>query len=65
MDELDGRRLAEQRGLRPLGALGVLLKAKRAGLIQRVTERVDRLRAELNFFISDALYRDFVRQAGE
>lgn len=61
MDEREGRAIARQLGLRPLGVLGLLLRAKERALIEEVTPLVDRLRDELRFFVSDEL-REEVRQ---
>jgi predicted nucleic acid-binding protein len=55
IDETDGREVARRLGLRRIGALGVLLRLKSRGLIARVLPLVDRLQAELNFFISPDL----------
>ena len=65
MDERDGRAEAERMSLTPLGALGVLVRGKRAGLIPTVRPDVDRLREELRFFISDAMYGQILGLAGE
>jgi len=53
IDEREGRRVATERGLSVVGALGVLLRAKRAGLVPMVRPLVARLRSELNFFVSE------------
>ena len=65
IDELAGRSAALENGLRPLGTLGVLLEAKSNGLVQEVRPFLQRLRAELNFFISNALHQQIVELAGE
>jgi uncharacterized protein len=49
MDEREGRRVATEQGLSVVGALGVLLRAKRAGLIPMVRPLAERLRSELRF----------------
>ncbi len=65
IDETAGRAIAVQRGLRPLGVLGILLRAKRRGLVREVSPLLDRLRSELGFFLSPKLVEHVLRQAGE
>jgi predicted nucleic acid-binding protein len=45
MDERKGRRLAEERGLTVIGALGVLLEASRRGLVDQPMNVLDQLKA--------------------
>ena len=65
IDDAAGRLVADEVGLRPIGALGVLLRAKRSGLIPRICPLMDRLKAELNFFISSRLYETIRNLAKE
>lgn len=65
MDESDGRALAQQYHLKPLGILGILLRAKTKGLIPTVRLLMDRLRAEANFFIDKDLYQFILSSAAE
>jgi uncharacterized protein len=65
IDEMDGRAVATQLGLVPLGTLGVLLRAKQRGLINAVRPLMDRLENEIQFFISPQLRADVLRLAGE
>jgi predicted nucleic acid-binding protein len=65
IDELAGRHVASEIGVRPLGTLGVLLEAKSNGLVPEVRPLMERLRSELNFFISKALQQQIVELAGE
>lgn len=65
IDETAGRAIAIQRGLRPVGVLGILLRAKRRGLVHEVWPLLDRLQVELGFFLSPNLVEDTLRQAGE
>ena len=65
IDEKLGRQIALNHNVKPLGVLGVLLRAKQAKMIDLVTPLMDRLRTEAVFFIHQSLY-DFVKQeAGE
>jgi len=65
IDETAGRAVARQRGLLPVGVLGVLLRAKHRRLILAVVPLIDRLQEELGFFISPALRAEILKQAGE
>jgi len=64
MDELRGRSIAAQVGIQPLGALGVLLRAKSRGLIDAVRPQIDRL-DELEFYMTAQLKENVLRLAGE
>src|SRR5205814_2263592 len=50
MDEALGRRLAEQLGLRVVGILGVLVQARRHGLVPKVRDVLDQLDKEASFW---------------
>jgi hypothetical protein len=66
IDEADGRQVArEEYGLQTIGTLGILLSAKRHGLIPTVRSLVDELRDDLGFFVSESLYQEVLRRAGE
>lgn len=65
MDEAAGRLIARQRGLQPLGVLGILLRAKWKGLVPAISPLLDRLRNELGFHISEELRAAVVREARE
>jgi predicted nucleic acid-binding protein len=64
LDDLQARRLAEAVGLRVVGTLGILLRAKRAGLIATVRPLVDAVTAQ-GFRLSLELQRDVLELAGE
>jgi predicted nucleic acid-binding protein len=51
-------------GLRVTGALGVLLKAKRIGILTSMTEAVTALRAA-GMWIGDELAANVIAEAGE
>lgn len=65
IDETAGREAARLGGFTVLGTLGLLVRAKQRGLNPAVAPLIDRLRSELNFFISSGLRRTILRQAGE
>jgi len=53
MDERTGTQKAEAMGLRPIGLVGVLIKAKEKGLILQVTPVIEEMRTKVGFWISD------------
>jgi predicted nucleic acid-binding protein len=65
VDEQKARRVAAEAGLVVAGVLGVLLRAKAAGLVGAIGPLIVRLRDDLDFFISDSLNREVLRLAGE
>lgn len=65
IDEKTGRAVAKELGLVPLGVLGTLVKAKRAGLIVAVAPLVTTLRVELDFRVSTEVERRILDLAGE
>ena len=65
MDESEGRAKAAALGLRPVGILGILLRAKRDGKVDSVKEIMVSLRQEAGFFISDGLFNTLIQEAGE
>ncbi len=65
IDEAAGRAVAIQRGLAPLGVLGILLRAKQRGLIHELKPLLDQLQNELGFFISVELRLEVLKHAGE
>lgn len=59
MDERRGRRLAGERGLAVIGALGVLLEASRRGLVNQSMHVLDQLKA-VGFRASSRLVGEFI-----
>ncbi|NBD36409.1 MAG: DUF3368 domain-containing protein [Chloroflexi bacterium] len=64
IDEARGRRVAEARGLKKVGAIGALIAAKKQGLVPEVTPLLDALRAA-GFRMDEDLYRTGRMLAGE
>lgn len=56
LDETEARRIAGLYGLPVTGIIGLLLQAKREGLVSSLEEEMNRLREQGNFRIHDALY---------
>jgi predicted nucleic acid-binding protein len=65
MDEHDGRARAKAMGLKPVGVIGILLRAKKGGKIDSVADALKSLRSEIGFFIAADLYQQILEQAGE
>ena len=65
IDERKGRRVAQREGVAVIGLLGVLLEAKRRGIIPSLRETVGRLQTTAGFRISDALRERLLSEAGE
>jgi uncharacterized protein len=65
LDERRGYEVAIQLGLRPIGVLGILLRAKVAGFLPEIKPVIETLRGEANFWISEALRKQVLQLAGE
>ena len=65
MDEIDGRAIAKQRGLKTIGALGVLIQARQNGLIGPLRPLLDELENQLKFFMSQTLKELVLKSVGE
>jgi len=63
IDEAVGRANAAKLGLTAIGVLGILLAAKKRGLVAALAPELDRLQAGLGFRVSDQLRADVLRQA--
>lgn len=64
MDERRGRRLAKRYGLRLLGTVGVLLRARKLRLIDSLQTELDALMT-VGFRISQTIYAKALHEAGE
>lgn len=65
IDERRGRRTADRLGIPIVGLIGVLLIAKRQGLIAQLRPHLDALRTTAGFWIGPALYDRVLRDSGE
>ena len=65
VDELKGRRVAEREGIPIIGLMGVLLQAKRDGLIDSVRPLIERLQTEADFRLSAAFKEATLKRANE
>jgi predicted nucleic acid-binding protein len=63
MDERAGRAVAAEMGQKTIGVLGLLIEAKRRGLVASLEPFLDRLQREGGFWIAPQL-RQFVLSAG-
>jgi predicted nucleic acid-binding protein len=64
MDEKKGRRKLDQLGLRKIGTVGILLKAKEVGLLSIIRPELEKLRNK-GFSLSNSLIEAVLKQAGE
>jgi len=65
MDERRGRRVASRFELKILGVLGILVDAKRKGLLLKIEPVLEDLHTRAGFRVSRALYRRALEEAGE
>jgi predicted nucleic acid-binding protein len=64
LDDRPERRVAQSLGLPVIGTLGVLLAAKRRGLLDALRPELDGL-IKFGFFIAPDLYEQILGDAGE
>lgn len=65
VDERAARSVAISLGLKPVGVLAMLVRAKEERLVAAVRPLMDQLGAGIDFRISPALYAEISRLAGE
>ncbi len=65
IDEWKGRRMAKQKGLHVIGLIGILLAAKRKGVVEAIKPILLTLTSEAGFRIHTTLLKDALRDAGE
>lgn len=64
LDDLDARRIARRFGLVPTGTVGLLLAAKKLGLLSSLKVELEYLKA-MGFWISQSLWIEALKEAGE
>lgn len=65
VDELKGRAFAKSLGLAVIGTLGILVAAKREGLISQVEPVLNQLKTNAGFWVSDSLQRQVLESVHE
>lgn len=65
LDEKDARRVARRLGLAVLGTVGVLIWARRAGLVVNLREQLNTLQTQGKFRLSRSVYEEALRAVGE
>ena len=65
IDETDGREIATQRGLAIIGLVGVLLRAKREGIIPKIAPILEALVTVGEFWVSAQIRNRALADAGE
>ena len=65
IDDKDGRTVAQLNGIPIAGTLGILLRAKKEGLISSVKHLLDKLRSEHHFWIKQDMYEKILQLANE
>ena len=65
IDDRDARIIARLNNIPVSGTLGVLMKAKKMGIIESVKKVMDRLRNDHHFWIDDAMYNKVLRLSNE
>jgi predicted nucleic acid-binding protein len=64
IDDLEGRRCAEALGIPLRGTVGLVLRARRAGIIDSARDTLDRLRAG-GMYLSDRICAEVLKEVGE
>lgn len=64
IDEKKGRLAAVKRGISIIGSLGVLVEAKRKGVIQSVRDTITKFE-QTNFRVSESIKKKVLEKAGE
>lgn len=65
MDESAGRRAAHLLGVPVIGVLGVLLQAKKTGLLSAIKPVIERLETDAGFWLAPALVTEALRKCEE
>ncbi len=65
IDERKGRRLAVQEGVPVIGLVGMVLLAKKKGLIASVGAMLDRLQQEAGMYLADDVRNEALKSVAE
>jgi hypothetical protein len=65
LDEREGRRVAKSLGLKVVGVLGILLRARREGKLPSLRRAMEELRQEAGFRIGADLFAQLLQESGE
>ena len=65
LDDRDARIIARLNNIPVSGTLGVLMKAKKMGIIESIKALMDRLRTDHHYWIDDALYNKVLSLSNE
>ncbi len=65
IDEYEGRKIATQLKLQITGVGGILVRAKLRSFIPSVKTVLDLMRSHANFYLSEKVYNEILRQANE
>lgn len=65
IDEREARSIARVHGLNITGVIGILIRAKREGMIPSLREELDKLRNEAGFWIGEDVYMKALSSSGE
>jgi hypothetical protein len=65
LDERRAYEVARSLGLPAIGVLGILLRAKRVGILPQIKPVIQALQQEAGFWISQSLLKEVLKQAGE
>jgi len=65
LDDKDARIIARLNNIPISGTLGVLMKAKKMGIIESVKDLMDRLRTDHHYWINDAMYNKVLSLSNE
>ncbi|MCC7506606.1 MAG: DUF3368 domain-containing protein [Saprospiraceae bacterium] len=65
IDERKGRRTAQEMGVKTIGLMGILIKAKNQGLLEKIAPVLEDLTQVAGFWISDKLKEEILILAGE
>lgn len=65
LDEREGRRVAKSLGLKVVGILGILLRARREGKLLSLRRAMEELQQKAGFRIGADLFAQLLRESGE